>query len=254
MPATSLPCQQSHRPVSLRAAPPIRRSGTSVTSVPRRVDSHIISHSAAGCPNAVTGRRPMLALQAQLGSVSNNGFADPGVLPGEGPLSGSRLGLVDAECFVLPCAAGAAFRASFPCPGRHRRRSLSPRGRTRPPSQCLRRSRHGCSSYPGGIEQQRHRRRRRSWRRCARRHPRFRPAFGARPCCSGKLVSRVHPRLRRRAASFPARATPPRLRRCRRVVSISLRKLLARKPACDVYAHTDGFPFGPEGLSRARPT
>ena len=36
------------------------------------------------------------------------------------------------------------------------------------------------------------------------------------------------------------------LRRCSRVVSISLRKLLDRMPVCDVYAHTDGFPFDPK--------
>jgi hypothetical protein len=42
----------------------------------------------------------------------------------------------------------------------------------------------------------------------------------ARPCCQRKLVSRV--------------------------VSISLRKLLARVAVCDVNVHTDGFPFDPK--------
>jgi hypothetical protein len=32
------------------------------------------------------------------------------------------------------------------------------------------------------------------------------------------------------------------------VVSISLRKLLARMPVCDGYAHNDGFPFDPKDV------
>jgi hypothetical protein len=53
------------------------------------------------------------------------------------------------------------------------------------------------------------------------------------------------------AISSAGRAS--RLRRCNRVVSISLRKLLARVPACDVNVHTDGSRWT-EGLSGARPT
>ncbi|MFF2203545.1 hypothetical protein [Streptomyces sp. NPDC058145] len=45
---------------------------------------------------------------------------------------------------------------------------------------------------------------------------------------------------------IPSTGHASRLRRCSRVVSISLRKLLARMPVCDGYAHTDGFPFDPK--------
>lgn len=45
---------------------------------------------------------------------------------------------------------------------------------------------------------------------------------------------------------FPSTGRASRLRRCSRVVSISLRRLLARMPVCDVCARTDGFPFVPE--------
>lgn len=45
---------------------------------------------------------------------------------------------------------------------------------------------------------------------------------------------------------IPSTGHASRLRRCSRVVSISLRKLLARVRVCDVYAHTDGFPFDPK--------
>lgn len=51
---------------------------------------------------------------------------------------------------------------------------------------------------------------------------------------------------------IPSTGHASRLRRCSRVVSISLRKMLARMPVCDVhahtdvYAHTDGCPFDPK--------
>ncbi|GAA2670336.1 hypothetical protein [Nonomuraea recticatena] len=46
------------------------------------------------------------------------------------------------------------------------------------------------------------------------------------------------------SSAIPTTGHASRLRRCSRVVSISLRKLLARVPVCDVNVHTDGFPFG----------
>ena len=45
---------------------------------------------------------------------------------------------------------------------------------------------------------------------------------------------------------IPSTGHASRLRRCSRVVSISLRKLLARMPVCDGYEHNDGFPFDPK--------
>lgn len=48
------------------------------------------------------------------------------------------------------------------------------------------------------------------------------------------------------SSAIPSTGHASRLRRCSRVVSISLRKLLARVPVCDVNVHTDGFPFDPK--------
>lgn len=45
---------------------------------------------------------------------------------------------------------------------------------------------------------------------------------------------------------IPSTGHASRLRRCSRVVSISLRKPLARMPVCDGCAHPDGFPFAPK--------
>ena len=60
-----------------------------------------------------------------------------------------------------------------------------------------------------------------------------------------KLVSRA-PQTSASSSAIPNAVHAPRLRRCSRVVSISLRKLLARMPVCDVYAHNGGFPFDPK--------
>ena len=48
------------------------------------------------------------------------------------------------------------------------------------------------------------------------------------------------------SSAIPGAGHASRLRRCSRVVAISLLKLLARVPVCDVNVHTDGFPFDPK--------
>ena len=61
-------------------------------------------------------------------------------------------------------------------------------------------------------------------------------------------MSRVHPPDVDAEQRSPqhVKGHASRLRRCSRVVSISLRRLLARIPVCDVNVHTDGFPFDPK--------
>ena len=74
------------------------------------------------------------------------------------------------------------------------------------------------------------------------------PALLARRCTvTGSVDGRGGGPAGRAPRSRPASAgRASRLRRCSRVVSISLRKLLARVPGCDVNVHTDGFPFDPK--------
>lgn len=47
-------------------------------------------------------------------------------------------------------------------------------------------------------------------------------------------------------SAIPSTGHASRLRRCSRVVYISLRKLLARVPSVMSTLHTDGYPFDPK--------
>ena len=60
------------------------------------------------------------------------------------------------------------------------------------------------------------------------------------------LVSPGAPQTSASSCVIASTSHAPRLRRCSRVVSISLRNLLASLPVCDVYAHAAGFLFDPE--------
>jgi hypothetical protein len=71
------------------------------------------------------------------------------------------------------------------------------------------------------------------------------PLFGA-ATWSGRPTGVIAIDGSERRSAIPSTGRASRLRRCSRVVSISLRKLLARMPVCDVNVLTDGFPFDPK--------